>query len=264
MVDREQFEAWEELLAGYVLGDLSPEEVEEVNRLLISHPELFAEINSLQETLALIPMSLPESSPSSDLRSKLLVQIDMQPQDRGRIELASNAIAISPRQKWIWSPLSKWLAIVSGVVATVAVGLGLDSYRVRQELASARSDLNQYRNVVAILRQPDNRLLSLKGMGATPTASGSITIAPSSQTATIAIQNLPPLPKGKVYRLWAIVDGKKVECAEFVPDLQGKVLVQVPLDRFLSKTGTVAITVEPAQRNPQSTGEMVMQGGSTI
>jgi hypothetical protein len=142
--------------------------------------------------------------------------------------------------------------------------LGWDSYRLRQELANARSDADQYRAVVAMLRQPDNRLLSLKGMGATPTASGSITIAPSSQTAAIAIQNLPPLPKGKVYRLWAIVDGKKVECAEFVPDSLGKVWVQVPLDRFLSKTGTVAITVEPAQRNPEATGEMVMQGGSTI
>ncbi|WP_019501822.1 anti-sigma factor domain-containing protein [Pseudanabaena sp. PCC 6802] len=264
MVDREQFEAWEELLAGYVLGDLSPEEVEEVNQLLISHPELFAEVNSLQETLALIPMSLPESSPSAGLRSRLLAQIDEQPQNQFRLELARNAIALPPSQRQIWAPLSRWLAILSGVAATIAVALGLDSYRLRQELASARSDASQYRALVAMLRQPDNRLLALKGMGATPTASGSITITPSSQTATIAIQNLTPLPQGKVYRLWAIVDGKKVECAEFVPDSQGKVWLQVPLDRFLSKTGTVAITVEPAQRNPQSTGEMVMQGGSTI
>jgi anti-sigma-K factor RskA len=263
MVDRERFEAWEELLAGYVLGDLSPEEVEEVNQLLISHPELFAEVNSLQETLALIPTALPESVPPADLRSRLLSQIDVHLQDRSQLDLASNAIAPRSEQPQI-VPLSKWLAILSGVIATIAVGLSLDSYRLRQELSTARSDVDQYRAVVATLRQPDNRLLSLKGMGATPTASGSITIAPSNQTAMIAIQNLTPLPKDKVYRLWAIVDGKKVECAEFVPDSQGKVWVKVPLDRFLSKTGTVAITVEPAQRNPEATGEMVMQGGSII
>jgi anti-sigma-K factor RskA len=263
MANREKFEAWEELLAGYVLGDISPEEVEEVNQLLISHPELFAEINSLQETLALIPTALPESLPPKDLRSRLLLQIDVQQQEQFQLELASNAIARRRKQTQMM-PLSKWLAILSGVIATIAAGLSLDSYRLRQELANARSDVDQYRAVVATLRQPDNRLLSLKGMGATPTASGSITIAPSNQTAMIAIQNLAPLPKGKVYRLWAIVDGKKVECAEFVPDSQGQVWVKVPLDRFLSKTGTVAITVEPAQRNPESTGEMVMQGGSTI
>jgi anti-sigma-K factor RskA len=260
-MDRQQAEAWEELLAGYVLGDLTPEEVVEVDRLLASRPELLEEVNSLQETMALIPFALPEASPSPTLRPQLLEQAQQQVQQ----EIVGAAISTPQQPRRIWLPNNTWLAILGGGVMTaIAIGLGFDSWQVRQELASTRSDLARYRDAVALLRQPNSRLLALKGMGATPTASGSITIAPSSQTATIAIQNLVPLPKGKVYRLWAVVNGQKVDCAEFTPDSQGKVLLQIPLDRFSTSMGTVAITIEPNQRTHEPTGEMVMTGNASI
>ncbi len=258
----------EELLAGYVLGNLTPEEVAEVNELLTSHPELLTEVTSLQETLSLLPLALPEASPSPSLRSRLLAQTQAQVEhvssDALPKEIRSAATEIPQLRRQPWPYAKIWLAILGSVVAIVTVGLGLDSYRLRQELASARSDLARYRDAVALLRQPDNRLLSLKGMGATPTASGSITIAPSSQTAMLVIQNLAPLPKGKVYRLWAMSNGQKIDCAEIVPDAQGKVFLQIPLDRFLSDMVKVAITIEPSQRTQQPTGEMVMVGGASI
>lgn len=259
----------EELLAGYVLGNLTPEEVAEVNELLTSHPELLTEVTSLQETLSLLPLALPEASPSPSLRSRLLAQTQAQVEhvsssDALTKEMRTAATEIPQLRRQPWPYAKIWLAILGSVVAIVTVGLGLDSYRLRQELASARSDLDRYRDAVTLLRQPDNRLLSLKGMGATPTASGSITIAPSSQTAMLVIQNLSPLPKGKVYRLWAMSNGQKIDCAEIIPDAQGKVFLQIPLDRFLSDMVKVAITIEPSQRTQQPTGEMVMVGGASI
>jgi anti-sigma-K factor RskA len=261
----------EELLAGYVLGNLTPEEVTEVNELLTSQPELLAEVTSLQEALSLLPLALPAASPSPSLRSRLLAQTQAQIENESTRDAAipegmrTAATEIPQLRKQGWSYPNIWLAAIGSVVAICAVTLGLDSYRLRQELASTRSDLARYRDAVALLRQPDNRLLALKGMGTTPTASGSITIAPSNATAMLAIQNLSPLPKGKVYRLWAVANGQKVDCAEFIPDSQGKVFLQIPLDRFLSSNmATVAITIEPAQRTHQPTGEMVMVGGASI
>ncbi len=261
----------EELLAGYVLGNLTPEEVAEVNELLTSQPELLAEVTSLQEALSLLPLALPEVSPSPSLRSRLLAQTQAQIENESTRDAAipkgmrTAAPEIPQLHKQSWSYPNIWLAAIGSVVVICTVALGLDSYRLRQELASTRSDLARYREAVALLRQPDNRLLALKGMGTTPTASGSITIAPSNATAMLAIQNLSPLPKGKVYRLWAVANGQKVDCAEFIPDSQGKVFLQIPLDRFLSSNMvTVAITIEPAQRTQQPTGEMVMIGGASI
>lgn len=261
----------EELLAGYVLGNLTPEEVAEVKELLTSQPELLAEVISLEETLSLLPLALPETSPSPSLRSKLLEQTLVQIENENTRDVAipegmrTAATEIPQLREPNWPSPNTWFAVLAGVVAVCTVALGLDGYRLRQELASARSDLARYRDAVTLLRQPDNRLLALKGMGTTPTASGSITIAPSNATAMLAIQNLSPLPKGKVYRLWAVANGQKVDCAEFTPDSQGKVFLQIPLDRFLSSNmATVAITIEPAQRTDQPTGEMVMVGGASI
>jgi hypothetical protein len=42
---------WQELLAGYILGDLDPEEAERVRQLLSMNPDLAVEADRLQEVL---------------------------------------------------------------------------------------------------------------------------------------------------------------------------------------------------------------------
>jgi hypothetical protein len=82
--------------------------------------------------------------------------------------------------------------------------------------------------------------------------------------AMISIQNLTPISQETSYRLWAIVDGKKVDCAQFRPDPQGNVFIKVPLGNALKQSTTVIITVEqnsdPNKNSPEPTGEMVMKG----
>lgn len=50
----------EELMAGYVLGNLTPEEAEKLRQLITEHPQLDTEVNRLQELLELMPHALPE------------------------------------------------------------------------------------------------------------------------------------------------------------------------------------------------------------
>ena len=97
-------------------------------------------------------------------------------------------------------------------------------------------------------------------MGAIPAATGSVMISPTEKTAMISIQNLIQIPQENSYRLWAIVDGKKVDSAQFRPDAQGKVFVKVPLSSALKQSTTVIITIEPNRDMPEPTGEMVMKG----
>lgn len=63
---------WEALITGYVLSDLTPEEAALVKQYLETYPELASEVESLQATLALFPLSLPETKPSEELRSQIL------------------------------------------------------------------------------------------------------------------------------------------------------------------------------------------------
>lgn len=244
----EQPEQWETLLAGYVLGDLTPEEVATVKQHLATHPELAVEVNRLQATLALLPLSLPPTSPTQTLREHLLQ--------------AASAVSEKPSSRR-WRKSQIWMGLMGSTAAVLFASLGFSNYRLHQQLAAIQAELLRHQNANALLRQPNNRLLTLKGTSPTRSSSGSLVIAPQERTAVLTLQNLADLPPGKIYRLWAFVDGRKVDCAEFKPNSKGKVFLRLPLDNWAGTT-SVFVTIEPSQETLEPTGEMVMTGSQSL
>jgi len=170
----------------------------------------------------------------------------------------------STNRQNIWKLVSISLGSISAIAAIALIALGFDNYQIRQQIATNQVELQKYKQAIALLQGGDNRMIPLKGMGATPAATGSVMIAPSEKMAMISIQNLTPISQETSYRLWAIADGKKVDCAQFRPDPQGNVFIKVPLGNALKQSTTVIITVEqnsdPNKNSPEPTGEMVMKG----
>jgi len=249
---------WEELLAGYVLGDLEPEEVTAMQQLIVDNPDIVIEIDRLQETLALLPLGLNQSYPSRDLRDRIAkVAIPQAETNSIMATVTPPERQIPTQRKSFW----KLGAIALGSMSAIAlVTLGFDNYQMRQQIATNQGEIQKYKQAIALLQGVDNRMISLKGMGATPAATGSVMIAPTEKMAMINIENLAPISQDNSYRQWAIVDGKKVDCAQFRPDARGKVFVKVPLGSALKQSTTVIITIEPNQDMPEPTGEMVMKG----
>ncbi len=67
----------EEILAGYVLGNLEEEERIWLKKQLLINPQLQVEIEQLETSLNLMPYSLSEDiMPSPDLRQKILTKKD--------------------------------------------------------------------------------------------------------------------------------------------------------------------------------------------
>ncbi len=128
----------EELTAGYVLANLSPEETEEFEQLLKARPQLSREVELMRETLALMPYALPETAPPPRLRSNLLNTIDP-PQVRN---------AIAPR-----------IFVATGAIAALALfALGWDNYRLRRQLAQVQPSLPEFSRMVVspeVLRAND-------------------------------------------------------------------------------------------------------------
>lgn len=275
---------WETLITGYVLGDLTPEEATLVKQYLETYPQLAAEVESLQATLALFPLSLPETKPSEKLRSQILQAAEKELSSTTNTQeenCPSNPpIPLSPfpSQPSI-SFFKTWLKIAVVSAAGLITGLGFFNYRLHQKLASVEADLSYYRlqaelsktqqelsryqEAISVLKQPNNRLLALKSITPDISSSGSLVIAPTSEAAILTLKNLPDLPKEKVYRLWAFVDGKKVKCAKFNPDSTGKVLLKIPLKKW-GNTTEVFVTVEPKDGFDLPVGETVMKGTRAI
>jgi hypothetical protein len=266
---------WPELLAGYVLGDLSSEDMITVQRYLDRNPDAMYEIEQLQSTLALLPLGLEDVVVPGDLKSTIMAAA--MPTEAPIVHSAtpsvSNSIPEKTRAYQVPKASIPWAGIAGGLAAGLAIAFGFQSLGLRQEMASTRLELarlrqsqeqlaqtdNRYRNSVAVLGQPESRMLTMTGMGAVSAASGQIVISPKQNRALFIVKNMPPPPTGKVYHLWAIVDGHKVACAQFAPESDGQALLQLPANRWTAAT-QVVITLEPEQSEAQPTGEMVMTG----
>jgi anti-sigma-K factor RskA len=68
-----------------------------------------------------------------------------------------------------------------------------------------------YQEEVAILQNPDFKVITLAGQPVSPTAKALIYFDKNKKEVYLSALNLPKAPTGKQYQLWAIIDGKPVD-----------------------------------------------------
>lgn len=260
---------WSELLAGYVLGDLSSDDMILVQQYLDENPDAIAEVEALKITLGLLPLGLEDVPVPKRIKTDLFAVLP----DRTSSTTATLRNANESLQHTVQN---RWFALVGTVAAVTIAALGLQSYQLQQEFAATRQELarlremqeqvmaqsgerDRYQESVALMRQSGSRMLTMTGSGFVSGASGNVVIVPDQNRAMLSVQNMPLPPAGKVYHLWAVVNNQKVACVQFVPEANGQVLMQVPASRWNQAT-EVVITIEPEQAQSQPEGEMVMSG----
>ena len=227
----------EEILAGYVLGNLDEAEMTWLNQQLITNPQLQEQIDELTTTLNLMPYGLPEEHPSPSLESSVLTGVQTRSTNRSVF-------------RWGW--------IISGVTILSTLFLGWQNYTLKRQIAQINKQL-QEQKLVSLLFESNNRLVSFQRTNELTTSKGSIFISPRSQKAVLALDNLQPLSGTQTYRLWAVSDGKKTGCANFIPDQQGKVFLEIS-NNDLNEASSLLITIEPESDTKQPQGNVVLTG----
>jgi hypothetical protein len=266
-----QPEPWSELLAGRVLGDLNPAEIEMVDRYLAEHPEQQAEVASLILTVDLLPLTLPADFPPVALKQQI-IQI-------AESEAIANQFTLSPAK--IEPQFSNvWRSAIAGLGLLIFGGLGWQNYHLSQELATVRQNLTNtkvdlarqidapeerihkqtsktYQSVVNLLQQPNNRFFSLKSTGKKPVGMGSLIMSPQQSSAVLTLRAVSPISPGQVYRIWAMNGDEEIACGDFLPDAAGKVLMEVPFKSW-HKITKVMITIE-AKTSVGAEGEIAIE-----
>lgn len=238
---------WQELIAGYALGDLSPDEAEEVQRLLEANPALTQEVTQLQETLALLPYDLADRQPPAALRSTILTAAQPSASPMPPPTPRRTTRGIHPR--W-WG--------VGGAIAAVLIGaLAIDNYQLRRQVAESEE-------IVALLQQPTTQLYTLQGTEAAIEASGSLVVNSAQDQVVILVKNLPTLPEGQAYRLWAMPQegATPVYCGQFNTTAAATTTTTwtPPEQECTAIAHQVLLTAELADDPPIPAGELVMQG----
>jgi anti-sigma-K factor RskA len=246
-------ENWQELMAGYALGDLSSEEAETLQRLLNEHPELKDEVTQFQEVLALMPYALPDPEPPPQLRESILSQAVAENRPVGIF--ADSRSQRHTRINW---------AVLAGTIAAVAlVAIGVDNYRLRQAaqenqrtISRLQQDAKTNTALATALQQPGTQIYALEGTA--DQASGNLVVVPGQNQVTV-VTDLPQLPDGKIYRLWANPANAKqpTYCGEFQA---GKITSFSSPAAICGQNGDrMLITAELAADPPIPKGELVMR-----
>jgi anti-sigma-K factor RskA len=251
--------------AGYVLGDLEPEELRQFEVQLSQSSALQAEVKALQASLRVLPLAQPLVTPPPALRDRVLADnlaSDIAP------ELIPGTIP-QPKPAQLPRPSGlNWSKLIALVTSLAAAVIGFDNFRLRQDLRLARQPQPAQPNSEAaavgnLMQRPNSRLVALRGTNTN--AAGTLMFTPGKwQEVVVSLGNLPPLPPDQVYRMWlTLKNGQVLPCGEFKTTPEGTVFIRINPPKTpptgVKATG-VFVTVDAANAPLTPTGQQVMTG----
>lgn len=128
-----------------------------------------------------------------------------------------------------------------------------------QETAGLRKTLAQRDEMLTFLRSPNVKVISLAGLERAKEAGALLLFDPDSKKAFFYAFNMPPLPAGKTYQLWAILD-KPINAGTFTTDAGQKSRMVIKHLPAFTRTMRFAVSLEPEGGRPQPTGDIYLAG----
>jgi anti-sigma-K factor RskA len=207
------------ILESYVLGITTAGESAEVERMASEHPEVEIELEAIRGTLENYALQY-EKQPPAALKSKIIAAVF---EEQPPLQNTKNNIVPlnnTKPQKSIFSMAASWVLLALSVGANIFF---FTNWKNSEEKIVALESQNQifaqenkaikasYQEEVAILQNPDFKVINLAGQEISPNSKAIVYFDKTKQEVYFSALNLPAVPKGKQYQLWAIVDGKPVD-----------------------------------------------------
>jgi anti-sigma factor RsiW len=220
------------LIAGYVLGDLDPEEALELEGLMATNPAIAAEITQVQKSLEMA-YAPAEVAPPPQVRAAIL-QYTANPisseATAGRAKISRKGL--SRRLPWFDR------RTLSLAAALLIIALAINNYRLWTALQTMRANAPQ--------TEMGDRILTytLQPTEVTSAASATVTVNPNTLAAQLKVNNLPPLLPGQIYALWTVLP----KDAPYTTDPKAAILTDV-FEVDAQGNATRDITVPPVYRS---------------
>jgi anti-sigma-K factor RskA len=124
-------------------------------------------------------------------------------------------------------------------------------------LTTVRAESEEQARTLALLADPATRVVMLAGLAPSPGAHARIVWHPERGGVLVA-NDLPAVPAGRTYELWAIAGGKPVPAGLFGVDEHGRGTLRVSPIGGVAHVDVFAVTLEPAGGVPSPTGAMYL------
>ncbi|MGB3183424.1 MAG: anti-sigma factor [Cyclobacteriaceae bacterium] len=248
------------IIEAYVLGDLTDQEVREVEAMADRHPEVRDEIHSVSLTFEELARKSAVAPPAG-MRDRILAAATADNTDN---ESSTPVVPVTPREdgsthiKRRHTPMPWKYGLAASVALLLLTSVLAFNYRslwqdaeerlesyivenqqVRQDYQVLRSNYQSLKELQNIYADPSFDRIPLNGTDAFPSSFATVYWKASSREVYLAPAGLPEPTDGKQYQLWAIVDGEP-KSAGMINDLKGLNVMQE-----ISNASAFAITLEP-------------------
>lgn len=214
------------LMAGYILHNLSAAEAAQFEQLMATNPAIAQEVDAMQRSLESVYLPI-EIQPPDHLRASIL--------NAAQANFSKTKPAIKTAQLLPFK--KRWNLILGSAAAVLIVGLSISNlvlWRSLQTLQAVQSQTQETNWLTVSLQPQGDRLAPERVM-----------VDPQNLQAILNVENLPPLPEGQVYVLWTVLQPD----APFTTDYKNAILTEV-----LATDGqnqTIKISLPPVFREQQ-------------
>jgi anti-sigma-K factor RskA len=230
-----------ERVDAYALGALESREAAALQQHVSDCAGCREELGKSQRTAALLSLSAPIEGARSQLRDRILAQAE---RERYKLPL---------RRRLVPNRRTSMRALAFGGVAVLVFAVFLqaqlsnlrgDKDELQNQLSAASSELEQQRQIVAVLSAGDTQKVAMEPASLRSRAESVYNWSPDSAAGFIVCRNFPELPAGRVYEVWFVAGELAEPIATFSPQDGG---CQIPMDmsRMTWRPQGIAITVEP-------------------
>ena len=265
-----------ELAGPYALGILGADERREFEAHLSTCAECQREVREAALVAEGLGRAVEPLEPPADLRQRVIA---------AALANRSANVPVPPsafqrrdaRTPAAGSRLAPWL-LAAASFAVVALGLYSWSLHrrlvetdaalqqaqarlasVESQIASLRTVSDETTQTADVLSAPDVVRVELTGQTDAPRARGRAFWSPS-RGLVVAANNLPVLPRGRVYQLWVVTGSAKVSAGLMRPDNSGRLRGASRVAGLQAQA--IALTVEPEGGVPQPTGSIYLVGNA--
>lgn len=211
------------ILESYALGATTEQESAEVESMIALYPELAAELAQIQEAMEEYVL-LHAQTPPIGLKEKTHKAIFGAASEFEK-EIPKASFTIEKNENSFTKTFG-WRAAASWALLAMSVGANIYFFNewksTESKLVVAQSQNTQmaqnevilkanYESKIAIMDNEAFKKITLKGTPNAPEAKASVYFNANSKEVYLASMDMPELPTGKQYQLWAIIGGKPVD-----------------------------------------------------
>jgi anti-sigma-K factor RskA len=234
----------DELIDLYALGALEPGEQAAVGEHLDECPRCRARLEEAKQLVMMFAWTPDQHDPPPALRDKVMQRMGHLQRAEGRTR----------RSWWERLALPQWFSsprlVLSGVAMLLLALLGWRVTQLQGQVTTLRAQLSEQQSLVAVLYEPDTRIIPLVASDDPNATQGYLLFDPERERAVIKSTALAALPQDKTYQLWLIA-GDQPESVGLLNS--GQAAISIAAQRPISQYQAFGITVEPAGGSAQPT-----------